>query len=446
MGKTPSEFNLADLDLDFLPPREAALRRVGHKKTYLAQKAIFVFIVSFLVWAYFSQLHEITKGTGKIISSSRIQTINNLEGGIMREILVRDNEIVGKGQVLVRLDTTLSKSKYIQDMENYFRYTASVERLQAQIKGEVYTPSSYIINTAPAIAAQELERFKSAIAKKNNDMEIAVQDLEVKKQELQETRSKLYSLKTQYGLITEQIDITRPLADQKIYSRIDYLKIMRDAADQKSQIDLAAVTKKRQEAAVKEAQERVSQIQIHYRNDDFQELREIEGKLAEAKGAQTVDWDRLTRTEIVAPLNGIIRDIKLRTVGGVVQPGEAIMDIVPWEDTLLVEAQIAPGDVAFLHPGMPATIKVTAYDFSTFGGLESTIEDISPDTITDKREQSFYRILLRTKTNSIIKGRKMYPILPGMVVEVDILTGEKSILQYLGKPFLKALQNSMTEK
>ena len=442
MNKMPPE-----IDLDFLPPRAAALLRVGHKKTYLAQKAIFIFVVSFMAWAYFAQLHEVTKGSGKIISSSRIQTINNLEGGIIREVLVQDGQIVARGQVLVQLDTTISQAKYAQDLENYFRFLAAAQRLQAQVNGaQNFMPGAYVMANAPAIAAEEVERFRAAQAKKKNDMQIAVEDLGLKQQELAETVSKLKGLKKEYDLVVQQASIIKPLADQKIYSKIDYLKIQRDMVEQKAQMDLLKVTVKRQKLAITQAQERVNQIEIRTHNEDLEALKEMEGKEAEARGAQIMGGDRYKRGVIVSPINGVIRDIKLRTIGGVVQPGEAIMDIVPWEDTLLVEAQISPSDVAFLHPGMLATIKVTAYDFSSYGGLEATIQEISPDTITDKREQSFYRVLLRTKTNTIIKNGKMYPILPGMQVEADILTGQKSVLQYLGKPFSKALQNSLTEK
>lgn len=436
-----------DLDLEFLPPRAAALLRVGNKKTYLVQKAIGIFFILFIFWAHYFQLHETTKGTGKVVAFSRTQTINNLEGGIIKEILVHDDEIVEPGQVLVRLDRTISEAKYLQDLENFFRFLAASERLQAQINNaKLFEASPYLKQNVPQIALQEEERFKSAQEKKQNDVDIATQDVQVKQEEVKETETKLKNIRDQYNLVLKQIQITEPLAKKKIYPEMDYLKVRRDMVEQKAQLESLKVMLKRQRATLKQANERLDQVYIRYRNDDLQELRDVEGKLAEARGAQTADWNRVFRTEIRSPVRGTVRDIKLRTVGGVVQPGEAIMDIVPLEDTLLIEAQIAPADIAFLHPGMPATIKITAYDFSNYGGLEAIVQEISPDTITDKREQNYYRILLHTKTNALVKNGKVMPILPGMQVEVDILTGQKSVLTYLMKPFLRALQNSMTER
>lgn len=436
-----------ELDLDFLPPRAAAFLRVGHKKTYLAQKMIFLFFIFFMVWAYFSELHEVTKGTGKIVSSTHIQTINNLEGGIVKEILVHDGQIVAPGQVLVRLDTTISQAKYTQDLENYYRFLATAERLRTQISNmQSFIPSQELMLNAPNLAFQEQERFMSSYEKKQNDLNISQKDYEIKKQELKETKTKLKDAKHQHAFIAEQVKITQPLADKKIYSRMDYLKLMRDMVEQEAQLKLLKVTVNKQTVAVKQAKDRLDQTKLRYRNDDLQELREVEAKLAEAKGAQTAGQDRVKRTEIQSPIMGTVRDLKVRTVGGVIQPGETILDIVPLNDPLIVEAQIAPGDVGFLYVGMPATIKVTAYDFGSYGGLEGMVAEISPDTITDKREQSYYRVLLRTSSNVLVKNGKAYSILPGMLVEVDILTGQKSVWDYFMKPLKRAFQNSMTER
>jgi len=441
MSETPEK------DLEFLPPRAAAFYRVGHKKTYLAQKIILMFFIAFFIWAHFSQLHEVTKGTGKIISSTHNQTISNLEGGIIKEILVRDNQIVSPGQILIRLDTTISQAKYYQGLENYYRFLASAERLQAQINNQqAFAPSPDLLMNAPNLAKEESVRFASNLLKKQNDLNIARKDYEMKRQEMNEIKEKMNEVKEQYEYASEQVKIITPLAKNKIYSQMDYLKLMRDYSDQKAQLRVLKVNLKRLSVAVKQAKDRLDQVLIRYRTDDLQELRDIEGRLAEVRGAKTADQDRVARSEIRSPITGTIRDIKVRTIGGVVQPGEALLDIVPLNDTLIVEAQIAPSDVAFIRPGMTATIKVTAYDFSTYGGLEATVEHISADTITDKREQTFYRVLLQTKSNVLAKKGRLYAIMPGMQVEVDILTGQKSVLNYFLKPFLRAIDNSMTER
>jgi adhesin transport system membrane fusion protein len=442
MARIPDE-----QDLEFLPPRAAALFRVGNKKSYLAQKMVLLFFLFFMIWAYFSELHEVTKGSGKIISSSHIQTINNLEGGIIKEILVREDQIVLQGQVLVSLDTTIAKARYYQDLENYYRFLATVERLRAQINNSgSFFPSQELMLNAQNLVAQEVERFRANTFKKQNENMIARKDFEMKMQELQETKTKYKDAKKQYEYVVEQAKIIKPLADKKIYSRLDYIKTMRDMAEQKAQLDLLKASMKRMETAVNQSRDKINQVSIRFHMEDLQELRDYEAKLAEAKGAQLIDKDRVMRTEIISPITGTIRDLKIRTVGGVIQPGESILDIVPLNDTLIVEAQVSPGEVGFLRVGMPATVKVTTYDSSTYGGLEAVLERISPDTITDKREQSYFRVYLRTKSNVLEKNGKQHLIKPGMQVEVDILTGKKSILTYLMKPFLRAVGNSMTER
>ena len=434
-------------DLDFLSPRDAALKRVGSRKSYLAQKIILLFFIAFIVWALFSDLHEVTKGTGKVTSSTHLQTISNLEGGIVKEILVRDDQIVSEGQVLLRLDKTISQAKLTQDLENYYRLLATSERLRAQITNRrAFIPSQELRSFAPNLVLQEQERFRSNGMKKQNEYSIGQRDLEIKQQELQETEAKFKDAKRQRNFVKKQIEIAEPLAEKKIYARMDFIKLKRDLAEQDSQINLLKANLRRQSVAIKQARERLSQIQIRFHNEDLLELREVESRLAEARGAQIANRDRVSRTEIRSPIKGTIRDIKVRTIGGVIQPGEAIMDIVPLNDTLIIEAQIPPSDIGFIYEGMPATVKVTAFDSSTYGGLDAIIEEISADTITDKRDVTYYRVILRTKSNMLEKDGKFYSILPGMQVEVDILTGQKSILAYLMKPFTRALQSAMTER
>jgi membrane fusion protein, adhesin transport system len=438
--------NSLESELEFLPPRAAAMLRTGQIKSYHAQKAILIFFLVFLVWSYFAELNEVTKGTGKIVTSSHIQTINNLEGGIVQDILVAEGEVVEQGQVLARMDTTMSRAKYAQDVENYYRYLAVAERLRTQINNQNFAPSQELMQFAPVMVAQENERFRSMMAKKQNEIAIAAQDVAAKKAEMLETKARLDSMKAQHDLAVKQLELIQPLADRKIYSNLDFIKVKRDVAEQKAQMDSLQASTDRQNIALSQAQDRLNQIPIRYHNDDLQELRDIEVKLNDARGAQMADSNRIMRSEVRAPLKGTVRDIKVHTKGVTIQPGETIMDIVPLDDALLAEIQLPPADIASIRPGMSATIKLTAYDFSTYGGVDAMVVEVSPDTIEDKREQSSFRVMLRTNTSMLIKNGKSFPIKPGMQLEADILTGKKSVFKYLMKPFFKALTNSMTEK
>lgn len=441
MSKIPED------ELEFLTPRKIALLRTGRDKAHLVQTIILIFFIIFIFWSSQAELHEVTKAAGKIVESTHIQNINTLEGGIVREILVRENQIVQPGQLLARLDKTVAKAKYDQDIQSYYRYLATLERIQAQLhKSPHFIPSQEIVTNAPGFASQENERFQSNMKQKQTDITIAKQDFLMKKQELKETKAELEDAQEQYAYAIQQQRIIQPLANKMIYSKMDYLKLMRDLSDQRTQLYRKKASLKRLETAVQQSKKKLEQVTSRYHNEELQDFRDAQNKLMEMKANLVVDRDRIMRTDIRSPVRGTIRDLKMRTIGSTLQPAEPLLDIVPLNDTLIVEVQVSPTDIGFIHIGMDALVKVTAYDFGSYGGLDAVIEAISPDTVTDKKEQTYFRVLLRTKSNTLIKNGKFYTIMPGMQVEANILTGSKSILKYLMKPFLKAFDNAMTEK
>lgn len=253
-------------------------------------------------------------------------------------------------------------------------------------------------------------------------------------------------LERSLGLARQQRDIAKPLVDQGVYPRVDYLALERDISTLQGDIDALRLAIPRIRQAANEASRRIEQRRAEFKAAALDEMNSRRGELKSLQQIMSAGEDRVTRTDVRSPVRGTIKQINLNTIGGVVRPGESILEIVPLDDTLLIEARIRPADIAFLHPGQKAMIKITAYDFSIFGGLDGVLEAISADTIEDDNGESFYKVKLRTQKNSIAYQGQELPIIPGMTASIDILTGKKSVLAYLLKPILKAKQNALRER
>ena len=435
-------------DIDFMQPVFAASRR---KEAYFAPILLFstaFLLISFVIWAKYALIDEVTKGEGRVIPSQQIQRISHLEGGIIKDILTREGDLVEKGQVLLRIDSTYARAKVTENRELYYRYLTAVERLRAQIQDKPFHIPAIVLKEAPDIANQETIRYTSHKERLKNEIQIAHRIAEQKQQEILDLENKLVQLTAQHQFALEELKITEPLAAKGLTARVDFLKLQRDYAEVKGQLESVKVNRIKAESALREAQEKIEQIPMTMQSENLNELRDAENKLAAAQGLYRTEDDRLKRTDVRSPVKGIIKQLLQSTLGSVVRPGDSVIEIVPIEDSLVIEAQVLPADVAFLRPGLPATVKLTAYDYSIYGGLKAELIEISADTIQDKDKQnrSFFRVRLRTLGNLLSKSNKYLAIIPGMTATVDIITGKKSILDYLLKPILKSKQNAFTER
>ena len=259
-------------------------------------------------------------------------------------------------------------------------------------------------------------------------------------------KSRKAQLEEGIGLAKQQRDIAKPLVDQGVYARVDYLALERDISSLQGDIDALRLAIPRIRQAANEASRRIEQRRAEVKTQALDEMNSRRGELKSLQQIMSAGEDRVTRTDVRSPVRGTIKQINLNTIGGVVRPGESILEIVPLDDTLLIEARIRPADIAFLHPGQKAMIKITAYDFAIFGGLDGVLEAISADTIEDDDGESFYKVKLRTQKNAIAYRGEELPIMPGMTASIDILTGKKSVLAYLLKPILRAKQNALRER
>ncbi len=400
-----------------------------------------------IYWADNAELDEVASGLGQVIPSREVQLIQNLEGGIISEILVKEEQVVEAGQILVRIDDTAAGASFRETQETYLGVMATVARLTAEAKGESLEFPEELHRDRPDLVARESQLYDTRRAELDQSLAILRQQRAQRIKELEELQSNLRSFRKRYMLSKEEYDITAPVVDKGLVSKVDLLRLGREVADIESQIEATKIAIPRARSTIAEADQRINVRTSSFRAQALREGNELKVRLAALLEGLTARKDRVTRTEVVSPVHGIVKQLNFNTIGGVVQPGQNIVEIVPIDDTLLVEAKIKPSDVAFVHPGQKVVVKLTAYDFSIYGGLDASLEQISADTIIDEQGNSFYRIRVRTdETELRDKNGDKLPIIPGMVATVDIITGKKTVLQYLLKPFAKARHRAMRER
>ena len=455
-------------DIEFVDETSSASLLNTAFRARLLLWVIFLFFICAMLWAYFAELDEVTVGTGKIIPSSQVQVIQNLEGGILREIYIKEGDVVEKGQALMRIDDTKFRSDYREQEQNVFTLSSDIIRLNAEQRSVKVVKSAQGSNVPwaeqvkiemveleysdefklqhPQQIAAETARYQQGIAGLNNQLLIMAQQIQQKEQELIEVNSKVKHLQRAYGLVSKELNLTRPLAKEGVVSEVEIIQLERDLNNTASDLEGAKLTIPKIKASIKETISKRREMALEYRRKVLEQLDEAEGKMASLSEVQVGLRDRVSRTNVISPVKGKVKTININTLGGVIKPGMDLMEIVPLEDTLLVEAKILPKDIAFLRPGLDAVVKLTAYDFAIYGGLAGTLEHISADTILDEEGNSFYIIRVRTEQGNIAVGDSQLPIIPGMLASVDVMTGKKSVLDYLLKPILRAQQSALRER
>jgi adhesin transport system membrane fusion protein len=302
----------------------------------------------------------------------------------------------------------------------------------------------------PGLVAEERKLYQSRRSELQANLAILKQQVDQKRQELTEKRARQAQLQESRGLIGKELAMLRPMAQQGVVSEMEVLRLERQSSDLQGELDATRLAIPRLESALREAQQKIDELGARFRADAAKDLSQARADQTALSAANAALDDRVTRTLVKAPLAGTVKQIKVNTVGGVVQPGMDILEIVPDDDTLLIEAKVKPADIAFLHPGQEALVKLTAYDFSIYGGFPATLEHISADSITpDKpgdKPDSYYLIRVRTKSNHPSGRKDPVAIIPGMVATVDIRTGRKTVLHYLLKPIIKTRDMALRER
>ncbi|MEE4124176.1 HlyD family type I secretion periplasmic adaptor subunit [Pseudomonas viridiflava] len=430
----------------FLPYRSAALADPSSRAMSLTVWIAAALLLGALLWAGFAVLEEVTTGEGKAIPSSKVQVIQNLEGGIVSDIFVREGQVVDKGDTLLRLDDTRFMSSRSESEVDRLTLTAQVERLAAEAEGRALTLPAEVTSSAPQVAADEQALYESRQRRLASEQRTLNEQLRQKTQELAEFRSKQEQFRSSLALVQQELDMSAPLVSSGAVSPVEILRLKRNAVELRGSMNANTLAIPRAEAAISEIKSRVQESELAFRADAARELNEKRNDLARISASRIAIDDRMSRTTVVSPVRGIVKTLKVNTIGGVVQPGSDLLEIVPLEDNLLIEAKVRPQDVAFLHPGQKAMVKFSAYDYTLYGGLPARLELIGADTITDDKDNSFYLIQVRTDSNHLGSDSRPLLIIPGMIATVDIITGEKSVLDYLLKPVLKARAEALRER
>ncbi len=405
-----------------------------------------VFFAVCLLWADNATLKEVTRGNATVVPSRRVQAVQNLEGGILESIKVREGEIVEKGEVLVTIDNTRAESSYRGSRERYLDLLAATARLEAEIAGREPEFPEVLKEEAPSIIRDERALYRARQRELQSRQAVLQSRIQQRRQEIVELQSRRDKLAATLEIANEELEMTEPLAERGVVPKLDLLRIRREVTGLSGELNTVRAGIARARTALEEAERQQEEVLQTFRANASEELNRKRSELKTLAQQVAAEKDRVSRTEVRSPVHGTIKQLKKTTIGGVIQPGETILEIVPLDDTLLVEARIRPADIAFLRPGQEATVKMTAYDFSIYGGLDATVEHISADTIEDEDGDHFYRVYLRTRTNTLEHEGEELPIIPGMTASVDILTGEKSVLDYLLKPVLKVKEKALRER
>ena len=405
------------------------------------------FFIIMIAWASLAEIDEVTRGDGKAIPSSRLQKIQNLEGGIVAQIYVHEGQIVEAGAPLVRLDDTRFASNVGETEADRVAMELRVERLSAEVDNRPLNISDNARKTAPNQASNEESLYLSRRQQLADEIGGLQQQLLQRQQELREFSSKQEQYRNSLGLLRQEIGMSEPLVQQGAISPVEVLRLKRSEVETRGMLDGTTLAIPRAQAAINEVQRKIDETRGKFRSEALAQLNEARTNLSKAQATSKGLEDRVSRTMVTSPVRGIVKQMLVNTVGGVIQPGSDIAEVVPLDDTLLVEARIRPQDIAFLHPGQEAVIKFTAYDYTIYGGLKGKLETIGADTVMDEeKKNTFYVIKLRTDRSHLGTDEKPLLIIPGMVASVDIITGKKSILSYLLKPIIKSRAEALHER
>ena len=428
---------MAREDLDFASDASAAIERTIPRGAWLVLVVVLLLIASLGIWAAFAQVDQITRGQGRVIPSRQTQLVESLESGIVADILVAEGDLVEKGQLLIKIDDTSSTSRLGELRHKKAGLTAELDRLNAQ------ADNADTFDIPPNATEEEIPFYRNQLAvfladRRNLDEQLLVrrQQLLQRKQSLLEAEATAKKTEESLTLSEKELELNRRLFDRKAIPEIELLRIERNVAGLRGDLAIWNTTRDRLVAAIEEAKTQIEADRTAFLADVRRRISEASGELALVNQALFEARDKVGRTELRSPVAGIVNRLSVSSLGEVVQSGVSIVEIVPVDDKLLIEARISPQDIAFIRPGLPAKVRISAYDYTKFGTLSGVVDRIGADTLTNENRETFYRIIVNTEADTTQFGRSI-KIIPGMTAIVEIKTGSRSILEYLLKPVLK---------
>ena len=412
-------------------------------KAKMLMYCILIIMVAIITWAYFAKVDEVTRGEGRVIPSRQMQVIQSLDGGIVSEILIKEGELVKIGTPLIKIDETRAVSSLRENKGQYLALLAKQSRLKALAEGRAFSPPAEVQKEVPLVYEQEYALYNASRDELDSIVNIARDQKEQREKELIEVQFKKETAERTYESANKELAANKPLLASGAVSEIDILKLEREASRARGEIDQANAQISRTHSAISESGRKIIESQQNFRSKVRNELNETSAKLASLTETSVALTDKVNQSTLKSPVNGKVSRLFFNTVGGVIQPGKEVMEVVPTDDALVIETKVQIKDIAFLRPNQPAIVKLTAYDYTIYGTLDAVVEEISPNSTVDDKGNAYYIVRVRTLENSL--GAKL-PIIAGMQAQVDILTGKKTILSYLLKPVLKAKSYAFSER
>lgn len=437
---------IIDDDLAYMSSLSQAALEKPTVKSQLVVWIILLVVIWLVFWASQAEIDKIVRGEGKVVPSSEIKTIQNLEGGIVSEIYIGSGDKVQKGQVLLKLDNTQFASSFGESELREAELNAQAQRLSAEAFGKDFRIDSSSQDTQiQNLYKREFQLYKARQKQLQTADNILVQQIEQKKLELQDALSQKKQLTRSLDLLKKEVNFTKPLVKQGIASQVDLLQLERQENEALSKLKGVQFSIPRLRSAISEARSKRMDAKEQFANDAHEQLNSILAEKAQLEKSNEALQDRVERTDIKSPVGGTVKQMFVNTIGGVVQPGSDIVEIVPDDDRLVLETKILPADIGFIYPQLKAKIKFTAYDFAIYGGLDGTVKQISADSITDNEGNSFYIARIETDKRYLGTAENPLHLMPGMTASVDIIVGKNTVLNYLLKPIIKARDTALRE-
>ncbi|KQU64011.1 HlyD family type I secretion periplasmic adaptor subunit [Aminobacter aganoensis] len=406
--------------------------------------------VAFVAWASFAEVDEIARGEGKVIPASKTQIVQASEAGVVQEIAVKVGQVVKKNDLIVRLDNTVSTSSLGEQQAKARTLGARIARLKQEQEGRIGEPLACpenLMQTAPEICENEQKLLVARRQNFDTKLNVLKSRLDQREKELNEAKVNVTRLTESLQVSDREAALVTSMVKRNLMAKTEQIRVDREQTEMRGQLNLADETIKRTEAAIVEAKLQVDEFGLQLQQEALDELTQALAELSVVDETIRGASDRVARTDIRSPVDGIVNTLDVNTLGAFVQPGAVVAGIVPTSETLLVEARVSPRDVAFIRPDQKALIKVSAYDFSVFGGLDGKVQNITADSLVDQNTgEPYYQVRVSTDRSALERDGKSYSIIPGMISTVEIITGRKTILNYLLKPINKARDEALRER
>lgn len=437
---------MAVREIDYMNELEAAAHMRPARPALVLLFTIMAFIVSFFIWAGITEVEELTRGQGQVVPSQEIQVVQSLEGGILEALLVEKGQFVRKGDVVLRISDVMFSAEERGTEAKLMALEAKKARLSAEAKGTAFQMPEAIVGKMPKVAANERALYESR--QKELQTAYTMQDEKIKKAQadLEEVKAEINRLSESRRLLNKELSITRDMVAKRAVPKLEQIRLERELADISGQINARIQERKGLEAELASAESARETQTDKFRSQALEELNEVEAQIASLKENLKSIGDRVDRAEVRAPVDGIVNQIMLRTIGGVVEPAMKLMEIVPVDDELKIIAKVKPSEIAFIRAGQPAKAKITAYDPNRYGALEGVVSRVAANSVSDKEGNVMFEVEVRTKKNHLGTEDHPLPITPGMVADIEVITGKRTILNYLMKPLRRGMDRALRER